>query len=49
MSAAVAEPLDAMTINNSKPSTARAEASRTNGARSNGPVSHFRKVPKSSK
>ena len=41
MSAAVAEPLDAITtITNSMPSNARSEASRTNGARSNGPVSH---------
>jgi hypothetical protein len=41
MSAALAEPLDAININNTntKPSTARAEASRANGARSRGPTS----------
>jgi hypothetical protein len=39
MAAALAEPLDAMTMIGSKPSTARSEASRANGRLSKGPTS----------
>ena len=39
MSAALAEPIDAITTTNTDPSTARAEASRANGRLSHGPTS----------
>jgi hypothetical protein len=39
MLAALAEPLDAVTSNQTNPSTARAEASRANGKLSRGPTS----------